>query len=55
MQWFKNIWIVVGNDGGQVRIKNEEQKDLVDVLLDIQKENLVGLPIDRVSIGLSSW
>ncbi|CAL2261135.1 unnamed protein product [Prunus armeniaca] len=43
-----------GNDGGQVRIENEEQKDLVDVLLDIQKENLVGLPIDRVSTRLSA-
>lgn len=44
-----------GNDGGQVRIENKEQKDLVDVLLDIQKGNLVGLPIDRVSIRVSSW
>ncbi|VVA21799.1 PREDICTED: cytochrome [Prunus dulcis] len=45
-----------GNDGGQVRIENEEQKDLVDVLLDIQKENLVGLPIDRdmLTVGTDS-
>jgi hypothetical protein len=34
-----------GND-----LENEHQKDFVDVLLQIQKENVIGFPIDRVSI-----
>ncbi|KAK9906245.1 hypothetical protein M0R45_002693 [Rubus argutus] len=29
---------------------NEDEKDLVDVLLSVQKENAMGFPIDRVSI-----
>ncbi|XP_059441127.1 cytochrome P450 736A117-like [Corylus avellana] len=34
---------------GNVILENE-QKDFVDVLLQIQKENVIGFPIDRVSI-----
>jgi hypothetical protein len=34
---------------GYVILENE-QKDFVDVLLQIQKENVIGFPIDRVSI-----
>ena len=39
-----------GSDGHVVSQENEEQKDFVDVLLWIQKENIIGFPIDRVSI-----
>ncbi|GMY14909.1 cytochrome P450 71A3-like [Fagus crenata] len=39
-----------GSDGDVVSQENEDQKDLVDVLLWIQKENIIGFPIDRVSI-----
>ncbi|XP_059444622.1 cytochrome P450 736A117-like [Corylus avellana] len=31
-------------------LENEHQKDFVDVLLQIQKENEIGFPIDRVSV-----
>jgi hypothetical protein len=31
-------------------LENEHQKDFVDVLLQIQKENVIGFPIERVSI-----
>lgn len=37
-----------GNGNGS--LENEHQKDFVDVLLQIQKENVIGFPIDRVSI-----
>uniref|UniRef100_A0A2N9GUQ0 Cytochrome P450 n=1 Tax=Fagus sylvatica TaxID=28930 RepID=A0A2N9GUQ0_FAGSY len=39
-----------GSDGHVVSQENEDQKDFVDVLLWIQKENIIGFPIDRVSI-----
>ncbi|TQD99919.1 hypothetical protein C1H46_014423 [Malus baccata] len=35
-------------DGDHVR--NEDEKDLVDVLLSLQKENVLAIPIDRVCI-----
>ncbi|XP_062000062.1 cytochrome P450 736A117-like [Rosa rugosa] len=38
-----------GNDDG-MNNDNEDEKDLVDVLLSVQKETAVGFPIDRVSI-----
>ena len=31
-------------------VKNEDEKDLVDVLLSLQKENVLAIPIDRVCI-----
>ncbi|XP_059441691.1 cytochrome P450 736A117-like [Corylus avellana] len=31
-------------------LENEHQKDFVDVLLQIQKESVIGFPIDRVSV-----
>ncbi|XP_018497773.2 cytochrome P450 736A117-like [Pyrus x bretschneideri] len=31
-------------------VKNEHEKDLVDILLSLQKENLLGIPLDLVSI-----
>jgi len=37
-----------GNGNGS--LENEHQKDFVDVLLQIQKENVIGFPIERVSI-----
>ncbi len=39
-----------GSDGHVVSHENEDQKDFVDALLSIQKENIIGFPIDRVSI-----
>jgi hypothetical protein len=38
------------NGNGNGSLENEHQKDFVDVLLQIQKENVIGFPIDRVSI-----
>ncbi|KAG2678720.1 hypothetical protein I3760_11G016000 [Carya illinoinensis] len=35
---------------GHVSPENEDQKDFVDVLLRIQKENVIGFPVERVSI-----
>ncbi|KAB1217264.1 Cytochrome P450 71A25 [Morella rubra] len=35
---------------GHVNSENEDQKDFVDILLSIQKENAIGFPIDRLSI-----
>ena len=37
-----------GNDNHN--LENEDQKDFVDVLLWVQKENVIGFPIERVSI-----
>ncbi|GMY14911.1 cytochrome p450 71a26 [Fagus crenata] len=39
-----------GSDSHVASHENEDQKDFVDVLLWIQKENIIGFPIDRVSI-----
>ncbi|KAM5571877.1 cytochrome P450 736A117 [Rosa sericea] len=39
-----------GNNDGHDRIENEDQKDFVDVLLEIQKGNSLGFPLERVSI-----
>ncbi|GMY14907.1 cytochrome p450 71a26 [Fagus crenata] len=39
-----------GSDGHVVSHENEDQKDFVDALLSIQEENIIGFPIDRVSI-----
>ncbi|KAM5571876.1 hypothetical protein ABKV19_012115 [Rosa sericea] len=38
------------NNDGHVHIENENQKGFVDVLLEIQKGNSLGFPLDRVSI-----
>ncbi|KAB1217265.1 Cytochrome P450 71A25 [Morella rubra] len=35
---------------GHVSSENEDQKDFVDILLSIQRENAIGFPIDRLSI-----
>jgi hypothetical protein len=37
-----------GNGNGS--LENEHQKDFVDVLLQIEKENVIGFPIERLSI-----
>ena len=39
-----------GSDSHVASHENEDQKDFVDVLFWIQKENIIGFPIDRVSI-----
>ena len=39
-----------GSHDHVVSLENDDQKDFVDVLLWIQKENVIGFPIDRVSI-----
>ncbi|PRQ17177.1 putative cytochrome P450 [Rosa chinensis] len=39
-----------GNNDAHDRIENEDQKDFVDVLLEIQKGNSLGFPLERVSI-----
>ncbi|KAM4123469.1 hypothetical protein ACJW30_01G162300 [Castanea mollissima] len=36
-----------GSDGHVISLDNEEQKDLVDILLWIQRENMIGFPIER--------
>lgn len=36
-------------------VKNEDQKDIVDILLSLQKEKLAHSPIDRVSIKAIIW
>ena len=41
-------WREKGNDNHD--LENEDQKDFVDVLLWVQKENVIGFSIERVSI-----
>ncbi|KAK6276031.1 hypothetical protein POUND7_005740 [Theobroma cacao] len=38
------------NDHDDTRLQHEEQKSFVDVLLEIQRENTVGFPLERVSV-----
>ncbi|KAM2152200.1 hypothetical protein COP2_045651 [Malus domestica] len=35
---------------GDGHVKNEDEKDIVDVLLSLQKENVLAIPLDRVCI-----
>ena len=37
-------------DSGHAHVENDDHKDFVDVLLEIQKGNLLGFPLDMVSI-----
>uniref|UniRef100_A0A2N9IWA3 Cytochrome P450 n=1 Tax=Fagus sylvatica TaxID=28930 RepID=A0A2N9IWA3_FAGSY len=39
-----------GSHDHVVSLENDDQKDFVDVLLWIQKENVIGFPIDRVGV-----